>query len=92
LNGASAYRVAIPKDFTNLSLLKDRIACELSEKSITIDVSDQESSFKFLSVTEIKRQIRAVLIKAMGKCYARGEYEKLLGGASISTRFPQRNC
>jgi hypothetical protein len=67
LNDASGYRVTIPKDFPNLSLLKERIACELSEKSITIEVSDQESSFKFLSVTEIKHQIQGALINIYEK-------------------------
>lgn len=67
LNDAIAYRVTIPKAFPNLSLLKERIACELTGKRITFDVSDQESSYKFLSVTEIKHQIQGALINIYGK-------------------------
>lgn len=67
LNDASAYRITVPRDFPDLSLLKERIACELSGERITVDVSNQESSFKFLSVTEIKHQIQAALIQHYGK-------------------------
>ena len=65
LNDATAYQVTVPKDFPHLSLLKERIACE--GKRIAFDVSDQESSFKFLSVTEIKHQIQVALIQHYGK-------------------------
>jgi hypothetical protein len=67
LNDATAYQVTVPKDFPDLSLLKERLARELSGERITVDVSDQESSFKFLSVTEIKHQIQTALIQHFGK-------------------------